>query len=102
MSARALVRDDFEADGVKIALSPREGQVLTFEQSAKLVSRPPHIELSANEWLRLPEDVARALYEALADHFGHAGHDIRALWKDYEGERGRVDRMINFLIEADR
>jgi hypothetical protein len=52
-------------------------------------------------WLRLGEDDARAIYEALADYFGHAGHDIRALRKDYDAERGRVDKLINGTCEDD-
>ena len=43
-------------------------------------------------------DNARAIYEALADYFGHAGHDIRALRKDYDAERARVDKLIHHAI----
>lgn len=49
-------------------------------------------------WLRLSEDEARALYEALASYFGGAGHDTRALRADYDAERKRVDTMIAALI----
>jgi len=45
------------------------------------------------------EEVLRALYEALADHFGGSGHDTRALRKDYEHEKGRVDRLIDGLLD---
>lgn len=53
-------------------------------------------------WLRLGEDDARAVYEELADYFGHAGHDIRALRKDYDSERTRVDRLITFITGGAR
>jgi len=49
-------------------------------------------------YLQLSTDEARALYEALAEHFGHAGHDMRALRRDYEAERCRVDRLLDVLV----
>ena len=56
--------------------------------------------LDDDVWLRLPEDDARAIYEALADHFGHSGNDTRALRRDYDAERGRVDRLIAHLVSV--
>ena len=53
--------------------------------------------LADDGWLRLPEDDARAIYEALADHFGHSGNDTRALRRDYDAERKRVDTFIAHL-----
>lgn len=44
------------------------------------------------------EEILRALYEALAQHFGGTGHDTRALRSDYEHEKRRVDRMIDHLL----
>lgn len=55
-----------------------------------------------SSWLQLTEEEARAIYEALADYYGHAGHDTRALRKDYDAERARVDRLINNLIGGER
>lgn len=57
---------------------------------------PPHLATP------LTVDVARAMYEALADHFGHSGNDTRALRKDYDAERQRVDRLIGNLIGGQR
>lgn len=46
--------------------------------------------------LRIPEDAARALYDALAQHFaGEAGG--RQTRADLMHERGRVDRLIETL-----
>lgn len=46
--------------------------------------------------LRIPEDAARALYDALAQHFaGEAGG--RQTRTDLMHERGRVDRLIETL-----
>lgn len=44
------------------------------------------------------DDVARALYEALANYFGGTGHDTRALRKDYEHEKARLDKVIDHLL----
>ena len=106
MSARAYVEIDPMRLGLKLALV-REGAgtVQTYlwdsvtikaEASEQAASSAP----GENVWLRLPDDDARAIYEALADHFGHAGHDIRSLRKDYDSERARVDRLINNLISG--
>ena len=49
--------------------------------------------------LRLEEDEAHALYEALGGYFGHAGASTMALRADYAAERKRVDRLIEAVIE---
>ena len=47
----------------------------------------------------IPDEVARALLDALAAHYGGTG-DYRQLRRDFEHERGRVDRLITSLIGA--
>lgn len=47
--------------------------------------------------LRLTEEEARALYDALGDYLGHAGASTQALRRDYDAERKRVDRFIDHL-----
>lgn len=49
--------------------------------------------------LRVNEDAARALYDALAQHFAGetGGRQTRA---DLMHERGRVDKMIDALIQS--
>jgi hypothetical protein len=51
--------------------------------------------------IHMDESVAKALLEALAEHFGGTG-DTRTLRKDYEAERARVDRLVGHLISADQ
>jgi hypothetical protein len=46
--------------------------------------------------IRLPEHVARALLDALAEHFGGTS-EVQTLRKDYLAERSRVDKMIDHL-----
>jgi len=48
--------------------------------------------------LSIPVDAARALYDALAQHFGNTS-DARQLRRDYDAERGRVDKLIGHLID---
>lgn len=103
MTARAHVEFDPRSFGVRIAVQPWAGE----DESAVLLWERPIVRtLSRSEvapdesWLQLNEDVARAIYEALADHFGHSGHDARALRKDYEAERKRVDLFIAKAVKA--
>lgn len=52
--------------------------------------------------LTLPDDesIARAMYEALAEHFGGTAVNALQLRKDYEAERARVDRMIDRVLDT--
>jgi hypothetical protein len=69
------------------------GEVRVLEESAyQNVGEDPE------SFLHIGEDEARALYEGLADYFGHTGHDIRALRKDYDAERKRVDLLIDRAV----
>lgn len=47
--------------------------------------------------LHVPEPVARALYDALAEHFGH-GAPGRQLRSDYDAERRRVDKLTDAVL----
>jgi hypothetical protein len=46
--------------------------------------------------ITIPDEVARALLDALSAHYGGTG-DTRALRRDYDAERARVDRLIAAL-----
>lgn len=104
MTTRAFARDDIEMGGVRIAVVRETNgtrTALTWQpQTARVL-----IEDAAEhpeDWLRLHEDDARAIYEALAEHFGHTGHDIRSLRRDYDTERRRVDQFIEHLTKSTR
>jgi hypothetical protein len=94
---KAIVAESWQYDGVKVAVV-REHQVLTWTQPS-VVERDEAGEMP-EAWLHLQEDDARAIYEALAQHFGGAGHDTRALRRDYDAERARVDKALDALIQA--
>ena len=51
--------------------------------------------------LSVREDHARALLQALVEHFQGA-EDTRALRRDYDHEKQRVDRLVDALIESNR
>lgn len=48
--------------------------------------------------LHISEDIAKALLEALAGHFGGT-EDTRTLRKDYLAERARVDKFIDRVVK---
>lgn len=105
MTVRAYVADDyarFNGTAVTIVRNYDDGSYQIFEPAEMTVRH-----YSANEepdirgtmlppTLRMPEDVARALLDALAAHFGGTS-DTRQLRKDYDAERTRVDRFIAHL-----
>jgi hypothetical protein len=96
LTARAYVQDHFPG-GIGIYLGRlgdnlRTQMVFTEQRSeiiSEAVSRPPSFTLD--------EDEARALLDALAQHFGGTA-EVQTLRRDYLDERGRVDRLINHLI----
>ena len=97
-TARAAIEADWMRDGVKIAARLNPQQIIRWGEVSVSTAHPddPAAAMPEDAWLHLPNDVARALYEALADHYGHSGHDTRALRKDYDAERARVDMLIKF------
>lgn len=103
MTARARVEPDFMADGVAIYLG-RKGNgiletVLPLQVEIRSEVQGDHSATVMEPSLRLPEDLARALLDALAAHFGGVS-DTQTLRKDYLAERARVDRMINYLTST--
>jgi uncharacterized protein (DUF1501 family) len=102
MSHRAYVEDDYLRfrGGVKIHLVEDLGHgrmaVAQFQDAVMTEVEEPAAE-SPSLPLALPEAAARAIYEALARHFGGAP-DMHTLRKDYDAERARVDRFIAHAV----
>lgn len=104
---RAFIRDDFAGMFLDIALihqhdgSPR--RILRFGESSDITvcrwEELPDVPQGADlaPTLRLDDTMARALYEALAAHYSGAD-DVRALRRDYDAERVRVDQLTASLI----
>lgn len=104
MTTKAHAKFDPMRMGISLAVvreNPNGSVVALWEDNPPRVATLPGERVEPtpgySEWLSLQEDEARAIYEALADYFGHAGHDTRALRKDYDAERGRVDKLIAHL-----
>lgn len=100
MPARSRAEFDPMMMGVRLAVSlwGREGEscVLTWPQQPHRAVVREGAEPDDDTWLRLPEDAARAMYEALAQYFGGAA-DSATLRRDYDAERARVDVFIRHL-----
>lgn len=99
MKALVRVEDDWMRDKVAVLLAEADERwIEVFDFDAVTVTRRERDarEVSDAEPLRLSHDMARALYEALAKHFGGAP-ETATLRKDYEAERARVDTFIGHL-----
>jgi len=100
----ARIEYDWQRCGLKVQLvrRPGDGTIHVRDFGDPIVKTARLDESGSREIdaqpLWIDEDEARALYEALADHFGHSGNDTRALRRDYDAERSRVDRLITFAI----
>lgn len=102
MTSKAHVEYDLMMGGVQLAVRrelPGAAQLLRWGE-IRITDAPAGTVLPDDAWLRLQEGDARAIYEALAEYFGHAGHDIRTLRRDYEAERKRVDKFIDVLSRS--
>jgi hypothetical protein len=98
MTARVRVDYDINSDGLAIWLAMGQPGQRLIAEAVRLEWRTtePAVAL-AEPTLRLPDDVARALLDALTAHYGGAP-ELQSLRKDYVAERGRVDKMIDHLI----
>lgn len=102
MTARAWVEPDPRAWGIRIAIAPEQGQIVTWPESAAVRLITEGEQLDESDWLTLHDDTARALHEALAQHFGYGAVDARQLRADYDAERRRVDKLIDATIARGR
>ena len=100
MKALARVEDDWMRDRVAILLADANDsriEVFNFEAVSIVTSERDAMPPDTTP-LRLSHDMARALYEALAKHFG-GSPETATLRKDYEAERARVDVFISYMTE---
>jgi hypothetical protein len=79
-------------DGSMDVVQPME--LVTQRYEEQVVPSPPPA-------LKLDGDVAHALLDALAAHYGGTS-DLRRLRADYDAERCRVDKMIDRLTLPER
>jgi hypothetical protein len=103
---RAYISEDFPADAVKIAVvrQPEDGRP---EAILRVIDNSPRLRWEAigpdnpaiEPTMMLHDDEARALLESLTRHFQGA-EDTRALRRDYDNERARVDGLTAALIDV--
>jgi L-asparaginase/Glu-tRNA(Gln) amidotransferase subunit D len=98
---RAHVAANLPLAGVEIVLVQQtdQGRVVWGPGSSKRVYVDPHTtpDINAVDVLRLTDDDARALLAGLLAHY-QGDDDLRALRRDYDAERARVDRLIDAVI----
>lgn len=104
MTARAHIRPNFALGGIDVALvtelpdgARRIRQWQPFHETVYTAPNDAATERST-DLLSIPDDEARALYEALAEHYGHGTNDTRDLRRDHDAERARVDKLTDALI----
>lgn len=106
--ARAFVQTDWGRDGIAVWLAEKRwmdgAPVLAVARPVEFTMGPmeeAHANVERPPTLRLTSDMARALLDALVEHYG--GHsNLLALRRDYDAERARVDKMIGHLIGGPR
>lgn len=93
--------EDMVSDGIRVVIGVRGSEVNRYVTAIRNGS-PEMATVEHGAYppepttLILPTDMARALLDALAVHFGGTG-TARELRADYNHERGRVDKLITTL-----
>jgi hypothetical protein len=101
MSTEAHIETDFIGQGIAVNVIRRNGDRIDVLMDLGTVDTFPvwrtvEPATQAPPGLRIPDDVAKALLDALLDHY-RGGHDARELRKDYNAERARVDIFIKHI-----
>lgn len=99
ISAR-VVNDNWTFDGVAVLFTleseHEQRRIARFGDGSFECWETPEVNAQVTPSLRLPDEFARALLDALTRHY-HGAEDTRALRRDYDLERGRVDQLIGTL-----
>jgi hypothetical protein len=105
VTARAHVEQDFVRRGVAVYLGWTDGadrmHVVEPVTLSVTVTEAGSAAVTSEPSLRLSEELARALLDALSAHFGGSS-DVQTLRGDYMAERARVDRLIGYLTAPEQ
>lgn len=100
MTYTVRIRADAAVEGIAIQVADRAAGGSVFQLAWPAPERRPVQEGHAmpGASLVLDDGLGRALLDALAEHYGNTsgGRQQRG---DYEHERGRVDKLINHLMD---
>jgi hypothetical protein len=100
----ARVSDDYMIDGIAIWIALKHGpgdrRLLRLTPDPGVTSWEEHEPLAqaVPPTLKLPDEAARALLDALLRHYQGA-EDLRTVRSDLLHERGRVDRLTSGLLQ---
>lgn len=104
MAVRARIEPDLAYDGVALHIVRRFNRDQVEQATLGVGPEGGWLEWAAHDRLamttpvlRLDEETARVLCDALVRHF-HGTLAEQQLRADYEHERGRVDRMLGALL----
>ena len=89
---------DYRRDKIQIFVSPRTGKLLRWNVTEDIFWPEGTEDPGEYGTLDLDEELARALYDELKVFYGESG-DYSQLRKDYDHERGRVDKFISRLLQ---
>jgi hypothetical protein len=102
MSTEAHISVDYIGQGISVTVIRRNGDRVdvlkdlgSFDKFAEWQTVDPQTQAPAG--IRVPDDVAKALLDALLNHY-RGGHDARELRKDYDHERGDEPMSIRVTV----
>lgn len=100
---RARVETNFTMQGVSVWIRTRRGdyaETPRWDRAVRVTGPVDEFAPAPAASLTLRDDEARALLDALLDHYGMVKADLR-LRADYDAERARVDKLVDHLIAVD-
>lgn len=108
MTTRAHVDIDYSTFGIKAMIAEYwpDRPVRPYIVDGNTIRLGPELDTSRlpdgqEPTLRIDEDAARALLDALLDYF-RGGSDTRNLRKDFEREQSRVDDLLKTVSDIAR
>ena len=97
----ARIIDDIMRDGPGIALRDDNSRRFYNWHTGGWDDMDPAAMVDEQCILRLSSDAAHAVLEGLTRHY-HGAEDTRALRKDYDAERARVDNFLDVILQGMR
>lgn len=101
MTVRAYAEPNHLRNGVDlIVVDDQPDATVVLRTTVERVRVDPDTVLDVDDRLTVTEEEARALYEALAELYGHRPADGRQMRRDFEHERARADKLIDSIVRV--